>query len=131
VQKVPGLPGRPRGTNGIPQEVPRANISAENITQVIRASENLQDFCKKAARKHFKIKRLNKNQNQMIDDLCKKVVIAKDIKDWKATAESCVKNNKNILSLDLSKGIEKAASDHKLTDYTAAIVYHSEKFSNR
>jgi hypothetical protein len=131
VQKVPGLPGRPRGTNGIPQEVPRANISAENVTRVIRASEDLQDFCKKAARKHFKIKRLNKNQNQMIDDLCKKVVIAKDIKDWKATAESCVKNNKNILSLDLSRGVEKTASDHKLTDYTAAIVYHSEKFSNR
>ena len=131
VQKVPGLPGRPRGTNGIPQEVPRANISAENVTRVIRASEDLQDFCKKAARKHFKIKRLNKNQNQMIDDLCKKVIIAKDIKDWKATAESCVKNNKNILSLDLSRGVEKTASDHKLTDYTAAIVYHSEKFSNR
>ena len=131
VQKVPGLPGRPRGTNGIPQEVSRANISTENVTRAIKASEDLQDFCKKAARKHFKIKRLNKNQNQMIDDLCKKVIIAKDIKDWKATAESCVKNNKNILSLDLSKGVEKTASDHKLTDYTAAIVYHSEKFSNR
>tara|TARA_Y100000310_G_scaffold210931_1_gene211621 strand:+ start:655 stop:2649 length:1995 start_codon:yes stop_codon:yes gene_type:complete len=131
VQKVPGLPGRPRGTNGIPQEVSRASISAENVTRVIKASEDLQDFCKKAARKHFKIKRLNKNQNQMIDDLCKKVVIAKDVKDWKATAESCVKNNKNILSLDLSRGVEKTASDHKLTDYTAAIVYHSEKFSNR
>ena len=131
VQKVPGLPGRPRGTNGIPQEVSRANISTENVARVIKASEALQDFCKKAARKHFKIRRLNKNQNQMIDDLCKKVVIAKEVKDWKATAESCLKNNKNILNLNLAKGVEKTASDHTLTDYAAAIVYHSEKFSNR
>ena len=131
VQKVPGLPGRPRGTNGIPQEVSRANISTENVTKVIKASEGLQDFCKKTARKHFKIKRLNKSQNQMINDLCKKVVIAKDIEDWEATAESCVRNNKNILDLNLAKGVEKTASDHKLTDYAAAIVYHSEKFSNR
>ena len=42
-----------------------------------------------------------------------------------------LRNNKNILDLNLAKGVEKTASDHKLTDYAAAIVYHSEKFSNR
>ena len=130
-QSVPGLPGRPRGTNGIPQENSRANVSTENISQVIKASENLQDFCKKTIRKHYKIKRLNKNQNQMVDDLCKKVVIAKDIKDWKSTVEGCIKDNNNILKLDIPKGVGEAAADHNLTDYTAAIVYHSEKFSNR
>ena len=67
----------------------------------------------------------------MVADLCKKVVIAKDIKDWKATVESCVKDNNNILKLDLPKDVEETANDHNLTDYTAAIVYHSEKFSNR
>ena len=130
-QKVPGLPGRPRGTNGIPQENSRANVSTENISQVIKASESLQDFCKKAVRKHHQIKRLNKNQNQMVDDLCKKVVIAKDIKDWNSTIESCIKDNNNILKLNLPKDVEETASNHSLTDYTAAIVYHSEKFSNR
>ena len=130
VQKVPGVPGRPQGTKGIPQENSRANVSTENISQVIKASEDLQDFCKKTIRKHHQIKRLNKNQNQMVDDLCKKVVIAKDIKDWKITVESCVKDNNNILKLDLPKGVEETASDHSLTDYTAAIIYHSEKFSN-
>jgi hypothetical protein len=131
VQKVPGLPGRPQGTKGIPQENSRANVSTENISQVIKASENLQDFCKKAIRKHHQIKRLNKNQNQMVSDLCKKVVIAKDIKDWKSTVESCIKDNNNILKLDLPKDVEETANSHSLTDYTAAIVYHSEKFSNR
>ena len=129
--EVPGLPGRPQGTKGIPQEAPKVNVSAENIGKVIKASEDLQDFCKKAARKHFKIKRFNKNQNQMIEDLCEKVIIAKDVKDWKSTAESCLKNDKNILKLNLPVEVEKTADHHKLTDYSAAIVYHSKNFSNR
>tara|TARA_R110002020_G_scaffold296478_1_gene512080 strand:- start:617 stop:1573 length:957 start_codon:yes stop_codon:yes gene_type:complete len=131
VQKVPGLPGRPNGTKDIPQETARANVSAEEISKVIKASEDLRDFCKKIARKHFKIKRLNNSQNEMIDNLCEKVIIAKDLKDWKTTAESCVKNNKNILKLDLSKEVEKTADNHKLTNYSAAIVYHSKNFSNQ
>ncbi|MBC8410840.1 MAG: hypothetical protein H8E12_19305 [Rhodobacteraceae bacterium] len=130
-QKVPGLPGRPQGTKGIPQENSRASISTENISQVITASENLQNFCKKVIKKHYQIKRLNKNQNQMTSDLCKKVVIAKDIKDWESAAESCIKDNNNILKLGLPKSIEETAANHNLTDYAAAIIYHSEKFSNR
>ena len=130
IQEVPGLPGRPVGTKGIPQEVSRANVSAENVTEIIKASEDLDAFSRKIARKHFKIKRLNKNQNQMLDDLCKKIIIAKDIGDWKDTAESCIKDNKKILSLDLLSEVQKAAEEHKLTDYTAAIVYHSQNFSN-
>ena len=94
------------------------------------ASENLENFSRKAARKHFKIKRLSKGQNAMINDLCKKVVIAKKIDDWESAAEACIKDNKNILKLDLPKEIEEAGELHKLTDYTAAIVYHSENFSN-
>tara|TARA_R110002020_G_scaffold6262_9_gene26191 strand:- start:1030 stop:3036 length:2007 start_codon:yes stop_codon:yes gene_type:complete len=130
-QKVPGLPGRPVGTKDIPQEVSRANVSTENIIEVIKASENFELFCKKAARAHFKIKKLNKDQNKMIEDLCKKVIIAKDITDWETTAGQCIKNNKNILKLDLSEEVAKTASDHSLTDYTAAIIYHSKEFSNR
>lgn len=130
-QKVPGVPGRPGGTNGISQEVSRANISAENITKAIKASENLEAFCKKTARKHFEIKRLNKNQNNMLEDLCKKIIVAKDQSDWERTAESCIKNNNEILKLDLLDKISQTAEDHKLTDYSAAIVYHSKKFSNQ
>ena len=131
VQKVPGLPGRPQGTKGIPQENSRANISTENISQVIKASENLQDFCKKIIRKHHQIKRLNTKTKIKWFLIFAKVVIAKDIKDWKSTVESCVKDNNNILKLDLPKDVEETANNHSLTDYTAAIVYHSEKFSNR
>ena len=130
-QKVPGLPGRPSGTKDIPQQVARANISTENVADVIKTSEALETFCRKAARKHFKIKRLNKNQNQMVSDLCKKVVISKEIEDWEATAESCIKDNKNILKLNVPQNIQQTADTHKLTDYAAAIVYHSEKFSNQ
>ena len=129
-QNVPGVPGRPAGTNGIPQEVSRANISAENVTKTIEASEKLESFCKKTARKHFKIKRLNKNQNNMLEDLCKKIVIAKSQDEWEQVAESCIKDNNKILKLDILDEIAQTAADHRLTDYSAAIVYHSKKFSN-
>ena len=130
-QNVPGVPGRPAGTNGIPQEVSRANISAENVTKTIEASEKLESFCKKTARKHFKIKRLNKNQNNMLEDLCKKIVIAKSQDEWEQVAESCIKDNNKILKLDILDEIAQTATDHRLTDYSAAIVYHSKKFSNQ
>jgi len=128
--KVPGLPGRPNGTKGIPQENSRANVSTENIVEIIKASENLESVSKKFARKHFKIKRLNKNQNQMIEDLCKKVIIAKDMSDWESETKACIQDNKNILKLDLPNNVAKTAEDHALTDYAAAIIYHSKKFSN-
>jgi hypothetical protein len=43
-QTVPGTPGRPSGTTGIPQEIARSEISAKNITNVIHASEKLETF---------------------------------------------------------------------------------------
>ena len=67
----------------------------------------------------------------MLEDLCKKIIVAKDQSDWERTAESCIKNNNEILKLDLLDKISQTAEDHKLTDYSAAIVYHSKKFSNQ
>ena len=67
----------------------------------------------------------------MIEDLCKKVIIAKNIDDWESQVKACIQDNKNILNLDLLDDIGKTAEDHALTDYAAAIIYHSKKFSNQ
>ena len=37
----------------------------------------------------------------------------------------------DILKLDILDEIAQTATDHRLTDYSAAIVYHSKKFSNQ
>ena len=67
----------------------------------------------------------------MLEDLCKKIVIAKSQDQWEQAAESCIKDNNNILKLDILDEIAQTATDHRLTDYSAAIVYHSKKFSNQ
>lgn len=129
-QKVPSLPGRPLGTTGIPQEVARSEISAKNITSVVHATEKLEDFCKKQARKHFKIKRLTKAQNEAVDSLCKKIVMANEMDEWESQAAACLEDSNSILNLSIMGGVEKTASDHHLTEYSAALIYHSKNFSN-
>ena len=66
----------------------------------------------------------------MLEDLCKKIVIAKSQDEWEQVAESCIKDNNKILKLDILDEIAQTAADHRLTDYRAAIVYHYKKFSN-
>ena len=50
--------------------------------------------------------------------------------DWESEMKACIQDNKNILKLDLPNNVAKTAEDHALTDYAAAIIYHSKKFSN-
>ena len=129
-QTVPGTPGRPSGTTGIPQEIARSEISAKNITNVIHASEKLETFGKKQARKHYKIKRLSKTQNETVNDLCKKVIMASDMEDWENQISKCFEDSNSILGLSTMQEIEKTAEEHHLTDYSAALIYHSKNFSN-
>ena len=129
-QTVPGTPGRPSGTTGIPQEIARSEISAKNITNVIHASEKLETFGKKQARKHYKIKRLSKTQNETVNDLCKKVIMASDMEDWENQISKCFEDSNSILGLSTMEEIGKTAEEHHLTDYSAALIYHSKNFSN-
>ena len=129
-QTVPRTPGRPSGTTGIPQEIARSEISAKNITNVIHASEKLETFGKKQARKHYKIKRLSKTQNETVNDLCKKVIMASDMEDWENQISKCFEDSNSILGLSTMEEIEKTAEEHHLTDYSAALIYHSKNFSN-
>jgi len=127
---TPGTPGRPGGTTGIPQEISRAEISAKNITSVIHASEKLETFGKKQARKSYKIKRLSKAQNETVNDLCKKVIMASNVEEWESNISKCFQDSNSILELSTMKEIEKTAEEHHLSDYSAALVYHSKNFSN-
>ena len=65
-----------------------------------------------------------------IEDLCKKVIMASDMEDWEDQITKCFEDSNSILGLSTMEEVEKTAEEHQLTDYSAALIYHSKNFSN-
>ena len=128
VNKTKKTAGRPQGTTGIP--IVKASISIKGIKNVIELIEQTRASVQKELKNKLNIKKFNSQQNEMIEKLCEAVIVSQDIKTWETTAASCVKNFDNISSLDVLPEILSLAAEHKLEDdYSAAILYHSQKLN--
>jgi hypothetical protein len=121
-------PGRPEGTTGIP--LVKANVSVKKMRQVVSKIEETRASVEKQLKKKLNIKKFNSNQIQMIEKLCEAVVVSNDIKTWESTASSCVNNFENISSLVTKPEVLQIAAEHQIEDdYSAAIIYHSQKIN--
>ena len=56
--------------------------------------------------------------------------MASDMEDWENQISKCFEDSNSILGLSTMEEIEKTAEEHHLTDYSAALIYHSKNFSN-
>ena len=68
---------------------------------------------------------LSDNQKQMVADLCESIVCSENKESWAETMESCVKDFKEIETLQTLTEVLSISSEHKLELYPAAILYHS------
>lgn len=121
--------GRPVGTSDIPQESTAALFSRENIQDVIYNSENLQSFAVLEMKKKLSKKRLKKQEKNMIDELCRSVIISTDRNEWENKIEECINDPNSIESLYPMTGVQDLASEHRLDLYSAALLYHSKNRS--
>jgi len=120
--------GRPQGTTGIP--VVKANFSVKNVQQVVKKIEETRGSIEQELKLKFNTEKFNDQQIQMIDKLCEAIVVSQDIKTWEATANSCVKNFEEISSLATMPEVLSIAAEHELEDdYSAALLYHSQKIN--
>ena len=74
----------------------------------------------------FKVKRLNKQQTETVDSLIENVVVSNHKKDWEKELEACIKNPEKIEQCAALPEILDISSVHQLTDYPAAILFHSK-----
>jgi hypothetical protein len=128
VNKTNKVAGRPQGTTGIP--VVKANFSVKDIQKVVQKIEETRGSIENELKKKFNTEKFNAQQVQMIDKLCEAIVVSQDIKTWESTANSCVNNFEEISSLAIMPEVLSIVAEHELEDdYSAALLYHSQKIN--
>jgi len=122
------VPGRPEGTTGIP--IVKAEYSVKNIHSTIKKMEQMRALADASLKKKFKIKTLSEQQSSILDQLCEKVIVSKDAKNWASCASSCVNDFEQISLLQPKEEILSILAEHQLEDdLSAAILYHSNQIN--
>jgi hypothetical protein len=63
----------------------------------------------------------------MLESLSESVVMSREIDDWEATTDSCIKDFNNIEDLEVMPEVLDVSEKHEVVAYPAAILYHSKK----
>jgi|TARA_R110000751_G_scaffold106401_2_gene202423 hypothetical protein len=137
---APPAPGRPAGTDGIPQEVnrrPNDNehsapsmagelFSLEKIKNNLLLANTLNVEVEKSLRKKHSIKRLTNKQKEVAQDITALVIANENPEDWNGSVslylENPVDNNKDRVSQ-----IHEIAICHQVDSYLASILFASKK----
>ena len=123
-------PGRPTGTKEVKQVNKRSNASElysrKEIQAVIYKIEALEKNAKEKMLEKLKAKDLTENQETMISDLCKSVILSKAKRVWTRTVNSCIKDFEKIEKLSIISDITELSQEHELEIYAAALLYHSK-----
>tara|TARA_B100000085_G_C18561731_1_gene519872 strand:+ start:2482 stop:4482 length:2001 start_codon:yes stop_codon:yes gene_type:complete len=128
--KSTGRPvGRPKGTTGIPRTVNAEEelYSRKDIQNIVYKVEDLRSHIEATLKKKYGTEELNKDQLKICQNLCESVVMSKDKKMWKRSANACIKDIEKIESLSVLKEISEISGSHQLELYPSALLYHSQK----
>jgi hypothetical protein len=119
-EKPPKEVGRPTGATA------KTLYSRKNLQSTVYDIEKLRSFATTKIKNKFKVKRLNKQQTETLDSLIEAVVVSNHKKDWEKQIEACIKNPEKIEQCSALPEILNVSSAHQLTDYPAAILFHSK-----
>jgi hypothetical protein len=103
----------------------RAEFSAKKVSENFALASKLEEHVSDLVKQKFNIKRLNKQQKSIIDDITKMIVANENVEQWIETAYSYVespvdKNQDNI------KETLEIASNHQVDSYIAGILRNSK-----
>jgi hypothetical protein len=128
-----GNSGRPAGTGGNKQSVPRKQVKASNskfsynkMKEVISSLTALEKDIESSLKAKFKIKKLNKQQIDVVSDLVNLVAQNEHLQNWKSTYKKYI-DNPTAVSLDIINEIDELAAIHGLDSRSACILYHSKE----
>lgn len=119
-QKTPTEVGRPTGVKA------KDLYSRKNIQSTVYAIEKLRTFAASELKKKFKIKKLNKEQSKVIDNLIESVVVSTELKEWETSIAKCIQKPESLEGLGTMNEVLNISATHTLPDYPSAILYHSK-----
>ena len=120
-KNVPQQTGRPTG--GTKDNL---KLTTKAVQDTVYEIENLLTFAHKTMRSTHNIKRLSKAKKELLEELCKTVVISSEKENWESQVSACIQDFSTIESLSPMPEILDASQEHELEIYPAAIVYHSK-----
>lgn len=120
-KKAPKEAGRPTGATA------SDFYSRKNIQEVVGQIEKLRATTIKGVKKNFSVKRLNKEQNKVVDSLVESIVTSQEIENWEKEMKACLESPDKMELLTHIDGILEISVEHELPDYPSAILYHSKK----
>jgi len=130
----PGQPAQPNAQpkNKTPKEVGRptgatASYSQKAIQETVYAIEDLRVELNKSMKKKMKKRKLTEVQSESIDQLVQSIVLSSDKQDWNNIGMACIQDFSKISELGIIQEISEISSEHELSEYPSAILFHSKK----
>ena len=128
--------GRPTGTTGTPQATKnvspigtgkqsKAEFSAKKVGENFILASKLEDHVSDLIKEKFKIKKLNKQQKTIVNDISKMIVSNEDSTKWIESAGSYVENPIDKNKDNVSEVLE-IAENHQVDSYIASILRNSK-----
>jgi hypothetical protein len=112
-------------TNSGPGRPPIASASRKNITSTIYEIDALMSVSESFAAQKFGVEKLNDQQRESVNELCKKIVASSSREDWTVNVQKCIANLDEIERLQPLQEVVDAADEFLLDEYSAAILFHS------
>lgn len=114
--------GRPVGTAS-----KYSNDNLFSITGLVRELESKAfDLYKKKIGK----KTLDAAKKKVVREVCCSVVVDSEIEEWDAKLEAIVSNPTSLAQMGVNPNVLAIGAEHGLSDYPAALLYHSTKLQN-
>ena len=78
-------------------------------------------------KKKIKKRKLTEAQSESIDQLVQSIVLSADKQDWNNIGMACIQDFSKISELGIIQEISEISSEHELSEYPSAILFHSKK----
>jgi hypothetical protein len=122
---TPKVPGRPIGKKAPSKTI--KGYSRKNIQEIVAKIEDLTKIIQEEIKTKYNVQELNESQSLIVEQLCEAVVCATEVSEWEGQIKMCVNDIENIQKLHAKDEILEISTEHELTIYPSAILYHSNK----
>ena len=128
----PSSGGRPNGSTGIPQSTKNvkpiganANYSLVKIKENIASAQKLEEEIKSTFRKKLNVKKLSNAHIENVDKLLEVIIANESPENWESKIENYI-DKPFDQNQDQVNNIQEIAAEHQVTNYLAALLYHSK-----
>ena len=114
--------GRPIGA--------KASVFAKDaIAKTMEKTKALYSTIEGELKKKYKKKKLNEEQVKIAESLSEAIIVGCEIDSWTTMASNVVKDPSILDKVNILSEIHELGAEHQLETYSAALLYHSTKYS--